>query len=215
MRHYRHIIFDWDGTLAKSIDHIVVALQMAGQSIGRIIPEDKARYIIGLGIEDARRYLLGDIQDIEVAQKFHRVYRQNYLAREKDIPLYPCARELVQKLYESGHKLTIATGKSREGILRALEHKKLQHYFQAIRTSDMTKPKPNPNMVWELCEEVGLPPSQTLLVGDTIHDLEMANRAGIDAVGVTYGAHKQEELAKYPHLVLVDSLSAFYEWYFS
>lgn len=213
MQKYGHIIFDWDGTLSNSIEHIVVSLQLAGEAIGYKIPEEKARHIIGMGIEDARRYLLPNLQDDQLKQKFHQVYRENYLAREKEIKLYPYAYELIKYLYENGYTLSIATGKSREGILRALEHKGLSNYFSAIRTADMTKPKPNPNMVWELCAELRKTLKETILIGDTIHDLEMAKRAGISAVAVTYGAHPKKDLALLPHLFMVDSLKELLKYF--
>ncbi len=206
MNKYRHIIFDWDGTLADSISAIVISLQEAGAAIGREISEEAARHIIGMGIDDARRYLLPDLTDIALMKKFHQVYREGYLRREKEIILYDGALDLINRLQQAGKILTIATGKSKEGLQKALENKQLTHIFQAFRTADITKPKPAPDMILELCAETGTDLGETIMIGDTTHDLQMAANAGVAAIGLTHGAHSVESLRRLPHLKLLNSL---------
>lgn len=108
--------------------------------------------------------------------------------------LFPGVRELLTQLRGEGYRLAVATGKSRQGLDRALAASGLGQYFVASRCGDETHPKPDPAMLNELMAELSFVPRQLLMVGDTSHDLEMAHNASVDAVAVTYGAHPEESL---------------------
>ena len=62
--------------------------------------------------------------------------------------------------------------------------------FDGSRTADETAGKPHPLMLQELMAEFGVPAERTLMIGDTTHDLQMAQSAGCASVGVSYGAHE-------------------------
>ncbi len=88
----------------------------------------------------------------------------------------------------------MATGKSRRGLDRALEHSGLGDYFHATRCADECHSKPHPQMIEELMDEFTVSAARTLMIGDTTHDLLMARNAGVDAVAVSYGAHPRDAL---------------------
>jgi phosphoglycolate phosphatase len=89
----------------------------------------------------------------------------------------------------------MATGKSRAGALRVVAEHELSRYFPIIKTGDTCRPKPDPDMILQILEELDLSPDRAIMVGDTTFDVEMANAAGVRAVGVTCGAHASDELA--------------------
>jgi phosphoglycolate phosphatase len=80
------------------------------------------------------------------------------------------------------------------------------------RCADETHPKPHPAMLHELMEELDIPARQVLMIGDTSHDLEMARAAGVDSLGVTYGAHKEEGLRACSPLGCFPSVNQLHEW---
>jgi phosphoglycolate phosphatase len=104
------------------------------------------------------------------------------------------ADEVVAELAGRGFMLAVATGKSRRGLDRDLAATGLDRYMAASRTADETRSKPNPDMLLELMTRLDVGPERTLMVGDTEWDLEMARRAGVAAVAVSYGAHPAERL---------------------
>src|SRR5215813_13114214 len=120
--------------------------------------------------------------------------REHYLARDADIPLFDGAREMLAALEARGHLLAVATGKSRVGLARALAHQGLEHRFFASRCADEGFPKPHPDMLLRLIECCGVEASETLMIGDTCHDVELAHNAGASALAVTYGAHGADGL---------------------
>ncbi|PKO50619.1 MAG: HAD family hydrolase [Betaproteobacteria bacterium HGW-Betaproteobacteria-20] len=187
------IVWDWDGTLADSTGMITNAVLKAAQDVGLpTISAQTASNIIGLGLREAIHALYGDIP-AEQAQALAQQYTANYYAGESEIPLFAGAAETITELSKRGFKLAVATGKGRRGLNLALEHCGLGKYFHATRTVDECFSKPHPQMLDELMDTLVVLPERTLMIGDTSYDLQMAQNAGVSAVGVTYGAQPAEQ----------------------
>ena len=187
------IVWDWDGTLADSTGMITQALLKAAEQVGLPkLTEKKASSIIGLGLRESIQALYGDIP-AEQAQSLAKQYSLNYYAGESDIPLFNGAEETIAELSKQGFKLAVATGKGRRGLNLALEHSGLGKYFQGTRTVDECFSKPHPQMLDELMDQLVVLPERTLMIGDTSYDLQMAQNAGVSAIGVTFGAQSAEQ----------------------
>jgi phosphoglycolate phosphatase len=139
-------------------------------------------------------------------------FRHYYLARDQFLRPFEGVIELLTWLDQSKVPLAVATGKSRKGLERALDATATRSYFSATRCADESDPKPSPTMVYELCEELGIDPTNTLVVGDTSHDLEMAASAGASAVAVSYGAHPREHLEAFNPLACLASVPELDLW---
>ena len=108
--------------------------------------------------------------------------------------------------------LAVATGKSRRGLDDTLQAVELKGLFHASRTADQTAGKPDPLMLHELMEELNVPPERTLMIGDTTHDLLMAQNAGCASVGVSYGAHEPSSFAEFNPLHIAHSVAELDAW---
>jgi phosphoglycolate phosphatase len=207
-RRFELLVFDWDGTLADSTAIIAQALQNACRDMGCAVPDDlAARYVIGLGLVDALRHVAPALD----AQHYPRLsarYREHYLAREAEIPLFEGVRELLAELRGGGYRLAVATGKSRVGLDRALAFHGLAEAFDATRCADEGMPKPHPDMLQHLMRTTGIGPAATVMIGDTTHDLQMAANAGVAAIGVTHGAHGESQLSDLNPLAVTGTLAA-------
>lgn len=191
---YSLIVFDWDGTLLDSAAGIVESIQAAALDLRLPVPtRESASHVIGLGLRDSLRAAVPTLPEARY-QEFAGAYRRHFRARQDAMALFPGARELLRDLQSAGHRLAVATGKSRRGLEHALEATALRPFFFATRCADETQPKPHPAMLLELMAQLGAPPGQSLMIGDTSHDLEMARSAGVDAVAVCYGAHPEPAL---------------------
>ncbi len=209
---YRLLVFDWDGTLADSAAIIVEAIQLACADLGLPIPTDAAaRYVIGLGLHDALRHVTPTLAERDYPALSAR-YRVHYLNRDPEIPLFAGAEMLLSSLNARGHALAVATGKSRRGLDRALEQAGIGARFAATRCADEGFPKPNPDMLLYLMDRLGAAPAETLMIGDTTHDLMLAANAGVDAIGVAYGAHPGPALAAQPNRAIVGSVEELALW---
>lgn len=211
-RNYDLLVFDWDGTLMDSAAHIAAALQQAFRDLGMAVPSNReARHVIGLGLEDAMMYLCPGLDVARYADVADR-YRVHYLAGDAAIELFPRVQEGIAALREDGYLLAVATGKSRRGLDRTLEATGLTPYFHATRCADEGFPKPHPEMLEVLMESLGATPDRTLMIGDTTHDLQMAQNARVGAIALTHGAHPGDDLRAMGPLHCADDFGELLGW---
>jgi phosphoglycolate phosphatase len=211
-RRYSLIVFDWDGTLVDSAAIIVHAIQRACADLSLPVPSDAdARYIIGLGLSDALAHVAPTLAVADYPKLSAR-YRAHYMARDAPIPLFAGIAQLLEALEARGHALCVATGKSRRGLDDALREAGVARRFRATRCADEGFPKPHPDMLLHLLEATGVAAGSALMIGDTTHDLMLAANAGVDAVGVTYGAHPHDALLREPHRAIVHSVDELAGW---
>ncbi|KAK3284559.1 hypothetical protein CYMTET_7799 [Cymbomonas tetramitiformis] len=90
--------------------------------------------------------------------------------------------------------LAVATGKSRRGLDDELDIHDAGALFVASRTSDMTQSKPHPQMLLEILHETGFSPDNTIMVGDSALDMQLAQNAGVLGIGVGFGAELETDL---------------------
>jgi phosphoglycolate phosphatase len=211
-RRFRLLVFDWDGTLVDSTAIIANAIQQACRDLDLPAPDEgRARFVIGLGLSDALRHVAPGLSAADYPRLSER-YRHHYLARDPDIPLFAGAREMLDELDARGFLLAIATGKTRVGLTRALQQQGLADRFVATRCADEGFPKPHPDMLLALMERCGVAAHQTLMIGDTTHDLELARNAGASALAVSYGAHPSAGLADLSPLATLASIGELAGW---
>lgn len=189
------VVFDWDGTLMDSTGAITHSIQSAARDLGLMVPDRKqASWVIGLGLRDSLKYAVPDLPEDRLSAFVER-YRYHYLHCEPALGAFEGVVPMLERLKSLGIPMAIATGKSRLGLNRVLEQTGWRHFFADTRTADEGHPKPHPWMLLDLLSSLGSVPSQTIMVGDTTHDLEMAASAGTRAVAVSYGAHGVDDLA--------------------
>lgn len=197
-RAYRLVVFDWDGTLADSTARIVTTVQAAIAAAG--LPArtpERIRSIIGLGLDPAIDALFPDAP-AAARQRLTHGYRETLARHGRTLPvaLFAGADAALARLDAGGCMLAIATGKSRRGLRQDLHDTGLGDRFTALRTVDECPSKPDPAMVEELMIECAADARETVVVGDTLFDLEMAANAGVDAIAVSWGAHAPEQLER-------------------
>ncbi|MDW5443680.1 HAD-IA family hydrolase [Polaromonas sp. SM01] len=206
------IAFDWDGTLFDSTKIIVRCIQAAVRDVGGTVPSDEAAaYVIGLGLMQALAHAAPDVPKDKYPELGAR-YRHHYITHQHDISLFDGVLPLLAALKGRGHKLAVATGKSRLGLDEALQAVELKGCFDGSRTADETVGKPHPRMLHELMNEFGVTPARTLMIGDTTHDLQMALNAACPSVGVSYGAHESDVFAVLSPRFIAHSVQELYDW---
>jgi phosphoglycolate phosphatase len=196
------IVFDWDGTLVNTIDWIVHCLQKAGEQCGYVIPEPQAaKDTIGLSIENAVQALYPNA-DTATNHKLVASYSQTYFSKQlTQDDFFPGIYDMLIHLKESGYQLAVATGKTRAGLTHALAATGTESIFNITRCADETASKPNPKMLHEIMHHTQATADRTLMVGDSIHDLQMARNANVPSVGVACGANSRESLQQYDPLL--------------
>ncbi|MCC5878674.1 MAG: HAD-IA family hydrolase [Idiomarina sp.] len=200
------IIFDWDGTLMDSVPRIVSSLQTLAEECSLPVPAVTAIHdIIGLSLPVALERLF-DIHGEHEQEQLVNVYRDIYVVRDPTpTPMFAGAVTLLETLREAGYQLAVATGKARPGLERAWAQSGTKDLFISSRCAKEVPSKPNPAMLEGILAETGFSAGQALMVGDSIHDMEMARNAGVAGVAVTYGVHDAKRLsAAAPSYVIND-----------
>lgn len=212
MQHYKLVVFDWDGTLMDSVDRIVSSMRTAAQIVGLSIPShDEVKQIIGLSIPEALKALFAGITDEQI-EIMRLQYKHQYLEGDNTpTPLFEHAINLLSQLRQENKLLAVATGKGREGLNRVLHVSETGNFFHTTRCAGEMPSKPNPQMLHSILAELDVAPHEAIMIGDTSHDLKMAQNAGVDSIGVTFGVHDKQELEQYNPKTVVNSLSELHQ----
>ena len=206
------IVFDWDGTLMDSTSTIVKCIQGACRDLGLPIPrDDAASHVIGLGLFEAMQAVMPNV-DPAIYPRMVERYRYHFLSKDHELVLFAGVRDMLSELSQDGYFLAVATGKSRVGLNRALNAVGLLSLFDATRCADETFSKPHPAMLQELTRELGQDMKRTVMIGDTSHDLLMANNAGAAGIAVQYGAHPVDQLHACKPLYSAGSVAQLHSW---
>ena len=202
---FKLLVFDWDGTLIDSIERIVTSLQFASETVCKVqLDEARARSVIGLGLHEAIEQLHPGLDAVQL-EAFAAAYRQNFLY-DSDVPevLFDGVEDLLQQLSDEAYMLAVATGKSRAGLDRAIKQHGLGRYFSATRCAGEHRSKPHPDMLNSILHELGARPGETIMIGDSKHDMLMAESAGVHAIGVSHGVDDAASLMRHGPLTCLD-----------
>lgn len=194
-RSFDVLAFDWDGTLIDSIGWIVQCLQYAARTCELAEPgEAAARDVIGLSLTNAFGTLF-PLSSPEQRQALVHAYRDMYFSHEtRPEDLFPGVAEMLEEFRSRGYRLAVATGKATDGLRLALEGAGVASLFDSTRCAEQTASKPDPLMLHEIMIDLGATPERVLMVGDSVHDLQMARNARVASAAVTCGANRPEQL---------------------
>jgi len=202
MTELRLVIFDVDGTLIDSQQHILAAMAAAFAANALPPPSRAATLaIVGLSLPVAMARLAP--MNPEEQPGLVAAYKDAFasLRQAPDgatlSPLFPGARAALKALAAEDHtRLAIATGKSRRGMEHILDLQDLRGVFHSVQVADDHPSKPHPAMVEACLRETGVAAARAVIIGDTTYDIEMGIAAGISALGVTWGYHPPDALTR-------------------
>ena len=193
------VVFDCDGTLVDSQHLIVAAMTEAFDQSALPAPTPAAvRHVVGLSLVEAVARLLPEGEPVlwqQVASGYQASWREMRRSGGVSEPLFEGALEVLDQLAGGGHLLAVATGKSLPGLEMVLDHHGLQGCFVSLQTADRNPGKPHPGMLLAAMAETGCAPAETVMIGDTSYDMEMAVAAGVRPIGVAWGYHPPAQLA--------------------
>ena len=191
----RNLIFDFDGTLADTTEGIVITTQETLRLMGLpVVSAERFRPVIGLSLRDCFKY--GTETPEERLDEATEVYRRIFdgLAVPRTT-LYEGVPETLEALRGRGMRLGIATSRSEPSLVMLLEEHGLRQYFEILGTVGcVSNSKPAPDLVLWVLERFGASPQESVVIGDTIYDVQMGKAAGCSTVAVPYGNHTEELL---------------------
>ena len=207
------VIFDCDGTIVDSQAGIVLSMDHAFRSLHMTPPTRAATLsVVGLSLPEAFSVLAPEAEyetRRELAEKYKNAFRELDHDPSDSEGLFPdCKRIIAELAAREDLILGIATGKSRRGVDRLIGNEGWEGVFATIQTADDHPSKPHPSMIQRAMLETGIAPADTIMVGDTTYDVEMARAANVGAIGVTWGYHLRDELEDAGAHVIIDDYCA-------
>ena len=192
----RHICFDLDGTLIDSKVTILKSTEatLKELNINASIPEDKFTNVLGMHFIDIFKEFKIDVPDFN---KFISIYKSLYFDYIDDSVPFPDAAEVLKHFNGNGIKTSLLTTKAQDQADKIVDYfniRKNISYVMGRRDGIAHKPSADPLL--KICNNLSIPPSQTLMVGDTELDIECGKNAGARTCGVTYGYRKKEQFCR-------------------
>lgn len=193
------VIFDLDGTLAKTGDGIIESLLQCLKQIEFDIPDKKIlRKFIGPPIETALMDICG--LDQEQSKMVTKIYRNHYEEFSwKKNTLYPGIQNLLQDLKKANVFLTTATSRPKKSAVKTMKYLKIYDYFDTIVAEKEEQPKtPKKDLInmaiATYTEKYGNRLFNPVMVGDTHFDIIGAKQSNVTSIAVSYGYGTLEEL---------------------
>jgi pyrophosphatase PpaX len=189
------VLFDLDGTLIDSIELILASMRHAFATCRRPVPPD-AEWLTGVGTPLPTMFRNYVRAEAEVAELI-AAYREHQMAHHDAlVRCYAEVADMLSLLAARGHPMAVVTSKSDALARRGLEHAGILGFFQSIVGFDSTtRHKPHPEPVLTALERLGYGPLEAAFVGDSVHDVESGNAAGVVTVAALWGPFTREQLA--------------------
>ena len=204
-KRYRLVVFDWEGTLGDTLGHVLNTLveEAARLELGEV-DELLARQYVMLGLAKAINKLFPRVS-LHQHEQLLQAVQEVLSTTSADACLFPGAKQCVEDMHQAGMALAIATNKGPQSLQRVLQESGLDDFFKVTRAAGQVPPKPCPQMIEEIMAVFGETPSETLMIGDSVADLEMASRAGVDAIGIDFYHQQKAALLEAGALAVFDN----------
>ena len=189
------VLFDLDGTLIDSIELILNSAQHAFRDREGHVPSS-AEWLTGVGIPLAtmfRRYARDEAEVDALIAKYREYQLANH---DRLVRCYDQVVETVDFIRAAGHPVAVVTSKTGWLARRGLDHVGLGPHFDVIVGCDMCeRHKPDPEPVYLALDKLGYEPGEAAFVGDSVHDIQAGNAAGVTTVAALWGPFSREDLA--------------------
>lgn len=192
---YNAVLFDFDGTIADTGEGIFSSVQYAVKALGfEPLSEAALRTFIGPPIYDSFKREL-DINE-EQAHFAVEKYREIYAVKGiYEFRLYDGILELFKELKANGIKIGVASAKPERFVRKLLAHIEIDEYFSFVSAPcDDKADQSKVGLINRAVDGMNVEKSEVLMIGDRHFDINGANGAGVDSVGVTFGYGDREEL---------------------
>lgn len=189
------VLFDLDGTLIDSIGLILGSMRYAFAKCRAPQPAE-SEWLTGVGTPLRTMFQRYASEDSEI-DRLIAAYREHQFANHDDlVRCYDGVPATVASLAADGHPMALVTSKTETLARRGLELVGLIEYFGVIIGCDScSRHKPHPEPVLSALERLGYQPDEAAFVGDSVHDVEAGNAAGVLTIAALWGPFTREQLA--------------------
>jgi pyrophosphatase PpaX len=180
-------LFDLDGTLIDSVALILGSFHHTRERhYGDRLPDDYYLTTLGMPLRDSFAKMAASPEEVEALVRTYVDY--NLMHHDSMVRPYDGVVAMVGALTRRRARLALVTSKLRETAIRGLTVAGVEGAFELVVAADDVKHgKPDPEPVLLALEMLGVRAEETLFVGDSPHDVESGNRAGVKTAAATWG----------------------------
>lgn len=200
-------VLDIDGTLIDSNYQHALAWYRALRSVGEIYPVWRLHRLIGMGGDQLLTALGGEDLERRVGDRARERQGKEVDALLEEMSPLPGARELLVAIKKRGHRLVLASSGRRHQVEAFLDMLDARDLAEDWTTSaDVETSKPAPDLLQTALKKIGAPAdAASVMIGDSVWDIEAAERAGMPAIAVRSGGFGNDELAEAGAIAIYDT----------
>ena len=208
---YKHIIWDWNGTLLNDVDYCRIIINKI--LVENDLPElslMKYRDIFTFPVQEYYKAAGLDFKkkSFEVLGK---EFIDEYEAKKLTCSLHDSAVDVLSSIYSIGLGQSVLSAYLHDNLVKILEHYRLTKYFDNIIGLDNIYAGSKTHLGLMLIEQLNIPGNEILFVGDTLHDAEVAKAMGVDCILIANG-HQTKAKLKLDFENVLDGLKEFQKY---
>ena len=183
---YELVVFDWEGTLVDPMGHVIHVLTEQSRLLGlSLVDESAVRASITLGLDKAIKKIFPKVA-LHLHERLLLSIQSALNTHHHEHYLFEGAQELINQLSQRGVHLAIASNKNRHALQHAMQSTGINQSITVLRCPTEVPPKPCPQMLEEIMAVFHVEPQLTLMIGDSVADIDMACFAGASAIGLDF-----------------------------
>ncbi len=195
MLDFKHIIWDWNGTLLDDLDLCISIINPMLKKRG-LKPVSRAQYLAIFNFPVQDYYLkIGFDFEVEPFEIVSTEFITAYETGRSDCQLMDDARETLEIIHNSGRTQSILSASKNSYLNQAVVDYKIKKYFNAVKGLDNHHAAGKVSLARSYMKTAGHNPGEVLLIGDTIHDAEIADEIGVQFILIPNGHQNRKRLA--------------------
>lgn len=206
LKNYKHIIWDWNGTIFNDVDLCIsVVNNLLKKYSLPLLTRQRYLEIFTFPVEDYYTTAGFDLTTLSF-QSLGREWMDEYETRKFEASVFPDVIDKIKSIHKAGVGQSILTAYSHEDLISLLNHFSISKYFTDTAGLDHIYATSKIDIGKELLNRIGFNGKSVLLIGDTLHDKEVAKELGIDCLLISRG-HQSKERLTHNHTFVVDKIS--------
>ena len=178
------VIFDMDGVLVDVQQENYEAWSLALEAEGYTLSRQQFDELVGLKGEEIAKTVVGESGEDDIHERVKKRKTELFLENVNSVTPLEGVREVLEELFGQ-YELAVATSGSDRRAKAIIQEIDIGHYFNHIVTAgDVSKGKPNPEVILTTAEQLDVPVERAVVIEDSPHGIQAAQRAGASVVSV-------------------------------
>jgi phosphoglycolate phosphatase len=183
----KHIVWDWNGTLLDDVDHVInVGNELLASQNLKLMDRDRYRAEFDFPILSYYQKLGYDFEKESFESLCHR-FVSRFMEGVRELPLIPEMKSVLYQMQSEGRHQSVLSASDQESLDEMIDHFGLRDVFRFVYGIEDKFAASKVARGHSLMKASAIEKESTVLIGDTLHDLEVARALGIDAVLISHG----------------------------